>query len=55
MEQENAALLSGPLDSPDYAEKSKILADLHQYVEGTYTIFPEKKKAIEMRSLRHSS
>jgi quinol monooxygenase YgiN len=24
------------------------LADLHQYVEGTYTIFPEKKKAVEI-------
>ena len=44
----DAALLSVPLDSPDYAEKSKILADLHQYVEGTYTIFPEKKKAVEI-------
>ena len=48
LEKMDAALLSVPLDSPDYAEKSKILADLHQYVEGTYTIFPEKKKAIEI-------
>ena len=37
-----------PLDSPEYAEKSKTLAELHQYVEGTYTIFPEKKKAVEI-------
>jgi len=48
LEKMDATLLSVPLDSPDYAEKSKILADLHQYVEGTYTIFPEKKKAIEI-------
>ena len=44
----DAALLSVPLDSPEYAEKSKTLAELHQYVEGTYTIFPEKKKAVEI-------
>ena len=44
----HAALLSVPLDSPEYAEKSKTLAELHQYVEGTYTIFPEKKKAVEI-------
>ena len=48
LEKMDAALLSVPLDSPDYAEKSRILADLHQYVEGTYTIFPEKKKAVEI-------
>lgn len=48
LEKMDAALLSVPLDSPDYAEKSKTLAELHQYVEGTYTIFPEKKKAVEI-------
>ncbi len=48
LEKMDAALLSVPLDSPEYAEKSKTLAELHQYVEGTYTIFPEKKKAIEI-------
>ena len=48
LEKMNAALLSVPLDSPEYAEKSKTLAELHQYVEGTYTIFPEKKKAVEI-------
>lgn len=47
LEKMDAALLSVPLDSPEYAEKSKTLAELHQYVEGTYTIFPEKKKAVE--------
>ena len=48
LEQMDNALLSVPLDSPEYAEKSKTLAELHQYVEGTYTIFPEKKKAVEI-------
>ena len=48
LEKMGAALLSVPLDSPEYAEKSKTLAELHQYVEGTYTIFPEKKKAVEI-------
>ena len=48
LEKMDAALLSVPLDSPEYAEKSKTLAELHQYVEGTYTIFPGKKKAVEI-------
>ena len=48
LEKMDAALLSVPLDSPEYVEKSKTLAELHQYVEGTYTIFPEKKKAVEI-------
>lgn len=48
LEKMDAALLSVPLDSPEYAKKSKTLAELHQYVEGTYTIFPEKKKAVEI-------
>ena len=48
LEKMDAALLSVPLDSPEYAEKSKTLAELHHYVEGTYTIFPEKKKAVEI-------
>ena len=48
LEKMDAALLSVPLDSPEYAEKSKTLAELHQYVEGMYTIFPEKKKAVEI-------
>ena len=48
LEKMDAALLSVPLDSPEYTEKSKTLAELHQYVEGTYTIFPEKKKAVEI-------
>ena len=48
LEKMDEALLSVPLDSQEYTEKSKTLAELHQYVEGTYTIFPEKKKAVEI-------
>ena len=48
LEKMDAALLSVPLDSPEYAEKLKTLVELHQYVEGTYTIFPEKKRAVEI-------
>ena len=40
----DAALAALPLDFPDYEKKAQILTDLHGYVEGTYTIFPEKKK-----------
>lgn len=28
--------------------KAEFLSILHQYVEGTYTIFPEKKQAVEI-------
>ena len=40
----DAALAALPLDFPDYEKKAQILTDLHGYVEGRYTIFPEKKK-----------
>ncbi len=33
-----------PLDFENYEEKVQILTDLHEYIEGTYTIFPERKK-----------
>lgn len=42
------ALLSVPLDSGEYERKAESLSILHQYVEGTYTIFPEKKQAVEI-------
>ena len=37
-----------PLDSEEYERKAEFLSILHQYVEGTYTIFPEKKQAVEI-------
>ena len=48
LEQMDNALLSVPLDSGEYERKAESLSILHQYVEGTYTIFPEKKKAVEI-------
>lgn len=48
LEQMDNALLSVPLDSDEYKGKAESLSVLHQYVEGTYTIFPEKKKAVEI-------
>ena len=48
LEQMDNALLSVPLDSEEYERKAESLAILHQYVEGTYTIFPEKKRAVEI-------
>ena len=33
-----------PLDFENYEGKVQILTDLHGYIEGTYTIFPERKK-----------
>lgn len=48
LEQMDNALLSVPLDSGEYERKAEFLSILHQYVEGTYTIFPEKKRAVEI-------
>ena len=48
LEQMDKALLSVPLDSEEYERKAESLSILHQYVEGTYTIFPEKKRAVEI-------
>ena len=31
-----------------YEQKAESLSILHRYVEGTYTIFPEKKRAVEI-------
>ena len=48
LEQMDNALLSVLLDSEEYERKAEFLAVLHQYVDGTYTIFPEKKRAVEI-------
>lgn len=44
MEQALAAL---PADFEGYDEKERLLEKVRGYVEGTYTIFPEKKKGIQ--------
>ena len=41
VEKMDAALASLPLDFEGYEAKVQFLVDLHGYVEGTYTIFPE--------------
>ena len=48
LEQMDTALLSIPMDSEEYERKAESLSILHQYVEGMYTIFPEKKQAVEI-------
>ncbi len=49
LEQMDTALLSMPLDSEEYEQKAESLSILHQYVEGTYTIFPEKRGLLRLR------
>lgn len=46
--QMDAALAAIPLDFEDYEKRVQILSELHGYVEGTYTIFPEKKTEIQV-------
>ena len=53
LEQMDNALLSVSLDSEEYESKAESLSLLHQYVEGTYTIFPEKKQAVEIAASEH--
>ena len=48
LEQMDNALLSVPMDPEEYESKAESLSILHQYVEGMYTIFPEKKQAVEI-------
>lgn len=46
--QMDAVLAALPLDFEDYEKRVQILSEVHQYVEGTYTIFPEQKKEIQI-------
>ena len=46
--QMDAALASLPLDFEDYENRVEILSTIHQYIEGTYTIFPEQKKEVQI-------
>ena len=48
VEDMDAALAALPLDFEDYERKAQILTDLHGYVEGTYTIFPEQKQEVQI-------
>ena len=42
------ALAAIPADFEDYEKRVRILADLQGYVEGIYTIFPERKQEIQI-------
>ena len=44
----DAALAELPLDFDGYEKRVQILSEIHQYIEGTYTIFPQKKQEIEI-------
>lgn len=46
------AVASLPLDYKDYEARVRTLADVHQYVEGTYTIFPENRPRLSGREER---
>ena len=46
--QMDAALASLPLDFEDYEKRVETLSIIHQYVEGTYTIFPEQKNEVQI-------
>lgn len=48
LKQMDEAIAELPLDYEDYEGKVQLLTNLHQYVEGTYTIFPEQKKEVEL-------
>lgn len=45
------ALASLPLDFDSYEERAAILAQVHQYVDGTFTIFPEPKKEPDLQNI----
>ena len=46
----DAALAALPLDFPEYEERAETLSVIHDYIDGTYTIFPEQKKEIEVEA-----
>ena len=48
--QMDAALAALPLDFPEYEERAETLSVIHDYIDGTYTIFPEQKKEIEVEA-----
>lgn len=51
----DTVLVSLPPDFVNYERRVQILAELHGYVEGTYTIFPERKKEIQAESSEQMS
>ncbi len=43
----DSALAALPLDFESYEDHARLLSELHQYVDGTFTIFPERKHEVE--------
>ena len=43
----DSALVALPLDFESYEDHARLLSELHQYVDGTFTIFPERKYEVE--------
>lgn len=44
----DSALAALPLDFESYEDHARLLSELHQYVDGTFTIFPERKRKVEL-------
>ena len=44
------ALAALPLEFENYEKRVETLAILHQYIEGTYTLFPERQKEISVEN-----
>ncbi len=51
----DTALAALPLDFEDYDKRVQTLAELHQYIEGTYTIFPEPENEADIGDGRQLS
>ena len=53
LQKMDAALAALPLDfeayGTNYQQKTELLSELHQYVEGTYTIFQHRKQNHPLR------
>lgn len=55
LERMDEALASLPLDFEGYEEKVRILSDVHQYLDGDYTIFPVPEAEVEVTGSRQLS
>ena len=55
VQEMSEALAELPLEHKDYEKCVELLSQVQQYVEGTYTIFPQKEKEPEVISNRQMS
>lgn len=44
----DAVFAALPLDFPNYEKQAQIITDIHSYVKGTATIFPERKEKTQI-------